>query len=148
MPGGGHAIQIRKCPTNVYIKQFLIEYRYLLLISWYPLSHYTWAGLGMSQDSQTVFDHAMIMFPLPHKAVRMAKAGACKPLCCTACQNHFAAEISVCARPSDPRKQSRRAPPRAWPLILPSKPSITFWNSLRRDMIARWPAGAQTWTQT
>ena len=39
----------------------------------------------------------------------------------------------VCARPSDPRKQSRRAAPRAWPLILPSKPSITFWNSLRRD---------------
>ena len=39
----------------------------------------------------------------------------------------------VCARPSDPRKQSRRAAPRAWLLILPSKPSITFWNSLRRD---------------
>ena len=39
----------------------------------------------------------------------------------------------VCARPSDPRKQSRRAAPRAWPLILPSKPSITFWNSLQRD---------------
>ena len=39
----------------------------------------------------------------------------------------------VCARPSDPRKQSQRAAPRAWPLILPSKPSITFWNSLRRD---------------
>ena len=39
----------------------------------------------------------------------------------------------VCARPSDPRKQSRRAAPRAWPLILPSKPSITFWNSLWRD---------------
>ena len=35
--------------------------------------------------------------------------------------------------PSDPRKQSRRAAPRAWPLILPSKPSITVWNSLRRD---------------
>ena len=41
----------------------------------------------------------------------------------------------VCARPSDPRKQSRRAAPRAWPLILPSKPLIIFkfWNSLRRD---------------
>ena len=39
----------------------------------------------------------------------------------------------VCARPSDPRKQFRRAAPRAWPLILPSKPSITFWNSLRKD---------------
>ena len=33
----------------------------------------------------------------------------------------------------DPCKQSRRAAPRAWPLILPSKPSITFWNSLQRD---------------
>ena len=39
----------------------------------------------------------------------------------------------VCARPSDPRKQSQRAAPRAWPLILPSKPSMTFWNSLWRD---------------
>ena len=39
----------------------------------------------------------------------------------------------VCARPSDPRKQSWRVAPRAWPLILPSKPSIAFWNSLWRD---------------
>ena len=39
----------------------------------------------------------------------------------------------VCACQSYPRKQSRRAAPRAWPLILPSKPSITFWNSLWRD---------------
>ena len=38
-----------------------------------------------------------------------------------------------CACLSDPRKQSQRAAPRAWPLILPSEPSITFWNSLRRD---------------
>ena len=29
------------------------------------------------------------------------------------------------------RKQSRRAAPRAWPLISPSKPSIIFWNSLQ-----------------
>ena len=49
----------------------------------------------------------------------------------------------VCARPSDPRKQSRKLAPRAWPLILPSKPSITFWNSLWRDQV-----GAETWTQT
>ena len=60
----------------------------------------------------------------------------------------------VCARLSDPRKHSRRAPPRAfsaWPLILPSKPSITsgFRNNLWRDCSsARWQAGAQTWTQT
>ena len=40
---------------------------------------------------------------------------------------------SVCARQSYPRKQSLRAAPRAWPLILPSKPSITFWNSLQSD---------------
>ena len=39
----------------------------------------------------------------------------------------------VCARLSYPRKQSWRAAPRAWQLILPSKPSITFWNSLQRD---------------
>ena len=39
----------------------------------------------------------------------------------------------VCAFLSDPREQSRRAASRAWPLIWPSKPSITFWNSLQRD---------------
>ena len=39
----------------------------------------------------------------------------------------------VCARPSDPPKQCQRAAPRAWPLILPFKPSITFWNSLQND---------------
>ena len=44
------------------------------------------------------------------------------------------------------RKQSRRAAPRAWQLILPSNPLITFWNSLGE--ITRWLAGAQTWTQT
>ena len=53
----------------------------------------------------------------------------------------------VCARPSNPPEQSRRLASKAWPLIWPSKPLITFWTSLRRD-IARWPAGAQTWTQT
>ena len=37
----------------------------------------------------------------------------------------------VCARQSDPCKQSRRATPRAWQLILPSKSSITLWNSLQ-----------------
>ena len=30
-------------------------------------------------------------------------------------------------------KQCRRAAPRAWQLILPSKPLIAFWNSLWRD---------------
>ena len=39
----------------------------------------------------------------------------------------------VCARPSDPPKQCRRAAQRAWLLILPSLPSITFWNRLQRD---------------
>ena len=39
----------------------------------------------------------------------------------------------VCVCPSDQSKQSRRAAPRACLLILPSKPSITFWNSLQRD---------------
>ena len=39
----------------------------------------------------------------------------------------------VCACQSNPHKQSRRAAQRAWPLISPSKPSITFWNSLWRD---------------
>ena len=47
---------------------------------------------------------------------------------------------------SDTPKLCRSVAPRALPLILQSKPSITFWNSLR--MIARWPAGARTWTQT
>ena len=39
----------------------------------------------------------------------------------------------VCARPCVPCKQSRRAAPRARSLTLPSKPPITFWNSLWRD---------------
>ena len=39
----------------------------------------------------------------------------------------------VCARLSYPRKQRRRTAQRAWQLILPSKPLITFWNSLQRD---------------
>ena len=39
----------------------------------------------------------------------------------------------VCVCQSNPRKQSRRAAPRAWPLILTSKPVITFWKSLQRD---------------
>ena len=39
----------------------------------------------------------------------------------------------VCSRQSDQRKKSQRAAPRAWPLILPSKPSIVFWNSLQRN---------------
>ena len=39
----------------------------------------------------------------------------------------------VCARLSDPHKQSQRAVQRAWQLILPSKPSIAFWNSLWKD---------------
>ena len=51
----------------------------------------------------------------------------------------------VCARPSDPRKQSRRAAPtwRACLWILFSQPWITFWYSLRRycQMTGRgtWP---------
>ena len=39
----------------------------------------------------------------------------------------------VCARLSYLRKQSQRAAPRAWPLILSSNSSITFRNSLGRD---------------
>ena len=49
-------------------------------------------------------------------------------------------------RPSDQGKQSRSAAPRAWPLILPNQPSITFWSSLRRD--CQMTGGAWTWTQT
>ena len=72
--------------------------------------------------------------------VSIARVVACFP---QASQSLPAATASysetpcVCARPSDPHKQSRTAAPslgpRAWPLILPSKPSITFWNSLLRD---------------
>ena len=39
----------------------------------------------------------------------------------------------ACVCPSDLPKLCLRAAPRAWPLILPSKTSITFWNSLWRD---------------
>ena len=48
----------------------------------------------------------------------------------------YSEALCVYARPpgpSDPHKQSRRAASRAWSLILPSKPSITFWNSLQSD---------------
>ena len=44
----------------------------------------------------------------------------------------------VCAGPSDLCKQSRRTAPRAWPLVLPSKPLITFWNSLQRNCQITW----------
>ena len=36
----------------------------------------------------------------------------------------------VCARPSNQPKPCRSAAPRAWSLVLQSKPSIVFWNSL------------------
>ena len=57
----------------------------------------------------------------------------------------------VCARLSNPPNQCQRAAPRAWPLISPSKPSITFWNSLRSDcqMTGRGSnldSKSQTWT--
>ena len=68
--------------------------------------------------------------------VSIASAVACFPQASLSLPAATAADsetLCVCARPSDPRKQSWRAAPRAWPLILPFKPSITFWNSLRRD---------------
>ena len=68
--------------------------------------------------------------------VSIARVVACFPQASLSLPAATAADSEtpcVCARLSDPRKQSRRAAPRAWPLILPSKPSITFWNSLRRD---------------
>ena len=45
----------------------------------------------------------------------------------------------VCARPSNQLQQCLRVAPRAWPLIFPSKSSITLWNSLQTDcqMISR-----------
>ena len=50
---------------------------------------------------------------------------------------------------SKPPKLWRRAAPRAWPLIMQLKPLIVFWNSLwDSGAIARWQAGAQTWTKT
>ena len=52
----------------------------------------------------------------------------------------------VCASLSCQSKQSWKPAPRAWPLILPSKPLITFWNSLWRD--CQMTFRAQTWTQT
>ena len=54
----------------------------------------------------------------------------------------------VCARPSDPPKLCRSAGPRAWPLILQSKPSIIdYLLEQPLEVISRWPAGARTWTQ-
>ena len=64
------------------------------------------------------------------KWVSIARLVACFP---QASKLLPAASACVCARQSYLRKQNWRAAPRAWPLILQSKPSITFWNSLRRD---------------
>ena len=56
--------------------------------------------------------------------------------------------LCLCS-PVRPPKLYLSVAPRAWPLNLQSKPSIIFWNSLRDSgVIARWPAGAWTWTQT
>ena len=68
--------------------------------------------------------------------VSIARVVACFPQATSSLPTATAADSEtpcVCARPSDPRKQSRRAAPRAWQLILPSKPLIAFWNSLWRD---------------
>ena len=50
--------------------------------------------------------------------------------------------MATCAQLLPPPPQAE-AVPRAWPLILPSKPSIAFWNSIQRDCQM-----TQTWTQT
>ena len=47
--------------------------------------------------------------------------------------------LPVTGSPSDPTKLCQSAAPKAWHLILQSKPSIVFWNSLRKKT-ARWPA--------
>ena len=69
------------------------------------------------------------------KWVSIARVVACFPQASPS-QPATVAELEtpcVCARPSNQRKQSRRAAPRAWQLILPSKPSITVWNNVQRD---------------
>ena len=68
--------------------------------------------------------------------VCIARAVACFPQASRLLPTVTAANSEtpcVYARPSYQPKQCQRAAPRAWPLIWPSKPSITFWNRLRRD---------------
>ena len=58
------------------------------------------------------------------KWVSIARVVACFPQASRSWPAATAANsetLCVCARPSDPPKQCRRAAPRAWPLILPSK---------------------------
>ena len=40
--------------------------------------------------------------------------------------------LCLCS-PVRPAQAEQESCPKAWPLILPSKPPITFWKSLRRD---------------
>ena len=59
----------------------------------------------------------------------------------------WGASLAVFAGPSYQPKLCRSAVPKGLLLILQSKASIVFWNNLLW-VIARWPAEAQTWTQT
>ena len=53
---------------------------------------------------------------------------------CSRLENALCLSSPVCpAHCGGEQEQSRRAAPRAWQLILPSNPLITFWNSLWRD---------------
>ena len=68
--------------------------------------------------------------------VRITRVVACFPQASLSLPAATAADSKmpcVCARQSYRSKQSQRAAPRALPSILPSKPSIAFWNSLQRD---------------
>ena len=80
----------------------------------------TFLTLELSQYCQVSIARVVACFPQASRSQRAATAANSERPC-------------VCARPFNPPKQCRRAAPRACPLILPSKPSITFWNSLQRD---------------
>ena len=108
----------------------LVSINFLLILSKF---HFTWEK---KSDSS---------LPKIYKALKpcwllnwlsIASVVACFPQASRSLPAVTAADLEtpcVCARQSCLPKQSRRAAPRVWLLILPSKPSITFWNSLQRD---------------
>ena len=82
--------------------------------------------------------------------VSIARVVACFPQASLASTDSRKLRNSLCARPSYQPKLCQSAAPTAWPLILQSKLSIVFSNSLLEWLPddRHWLAGAWPWTQT
>ena len=82
------------------------------------------------QDTKTLLAPELSQYSKSGSMFSSSKPVAALSDCC-----RLGNALCLCSpvRPGDLRQPCRSAAPRAWPLILPSKPSIVFWNSLRRD---------------